>query len=82
MVYCQYIVAKMRLPPGRLQRPRPPAGKVWVTSFGQLTLEMNPPLNILATDLRRRSMANKSLDGDTVDGSTVLGRDPAFIQQR
>ena len=27
-----------------------------------------------------RTMADKSLDGGTVDGATVVGRDPAFIQ--
>ena len=27
-----------------------------------------------------RSTADQSLDGDTVDGATVVGRDPAFIQ--
>ena len=27
-----------------------------------------------------RSTADESLDGDMVDGATVVGRDPAFIQ--
>ena len=29
---------------------------------------------------RHRSTADLSLDGDTVDGATVVGRDSAFIQ--
>ena len=29
---------------------------------------------------RHRSTADYSLDGDTVDGATVVGRDPALIE--
>ena len=29
---------------------------------------------------RHRSTSDQSLDGDTVDGATIVGRDPAFIQ--
>ena len=29
---------------------------------------------------RHRYTADESLDGDTIDGATVVGRDPAFIK--
>ena len=44
-------------------------------------LHFMPRMNtVFRVRCRHHSMADLSLDGDTVDGATVVGRGPAFIQ--